>query len=215
MAVREREAGEEREYYSLNARAYPKLAPFYELIVFPFARIRREVAAIAGADAHSRVLDVATGTGAQARAFAERAGEVVGVDLSESMLRVARAKSPPANLSFRQADATDLPFQDGSFDVACISFALHEMPRSIRARVLAEMARVTRRDGAIVLVDYRRRAGTLGEVLHQFVKLYERERYVEFVGSDLPGLMRRTGIAVRDDRATLLGVVRIVRGVRV
>lgn len=216
MVMEERKHGseEELEYYSLNERVYARLAPFYELVTLPIVRVRREVTAIAGVDSRSRVLDVATGTGAQARAFAERASEVVGIDLSESMLRVARAKNRFANLTFRRCDANELPFADGSFDVSCISFALHEMPGSIREGVLAQMACVTKRGGAVLIVDYGRRCDRFGDVLDAVVKLYEGERYAEFIRSDLPGLLRRSAIDVRDDRTTLLGAVRIVTGCR-
>lgn len=117
--------------------------------------------------------------GAQARAFAEKAREVVGIGLSESMLRIARARSRFANLTFGRADATALPFDDGCFDVSCIWFALRETPPGIRERVLAEMARVTRRNGAVFVVDYGRRRGRLGDVLHRSVKLYEGAHYAE------------------------------------
>jgi demethylmenaquinone methyltransferase/2-methoxy-6-polyprenyl-1,4-benzoquinol methylase len=137
----------------MNARS-TRLAPFYDATMFPLRRLRREVVARSGVDHRSRVLDVATGTGAQAKAFAQRAGEVVGVDLSEAMLRVARKKCRAANLKLLRADATALPFGDGEFDVSCISFALHEMPPTIRARTLLEMARVTKPGGCVIVVDY-------------------------------------------------------------
>lgn len=206
---------EEREYYSLNRRVYAIFAPFYDFVTFPIRRLRREVAVIAAVDARSRVLDVATGTGAQARAFAEQAGKVVGIDLSEPMLRITRRKNRFANLTFRQADATQLPFGDASFDVSCVSFALHEMPRSIRERTVAEMARVTKPGGRVLVVDYGPPRDALGNVLYRLVKLYERDYYVDFIRSDLRALLQRMGIEVRDERSVLLGAVRIVTGFRV
>lgn len=205
---------EEREYYSLNKRVYAIFAPFYDFVTFPISRLRREVAAGAGVDARSRVLDVATGTGAQARAFAEKAGEVVGIDLSEPMLRIARRKHQFPNLTFRLADATKLPFGDASFDVSCISFALHEMPRSIRERTVAEMARVTKPGGTVIVVDYGPPRDAFGGVLYRLIKLYERDRYVDFIRSDLRALLQRMGIEARDERSVLLGAVRIVTGSR-
>ncbi len=205
---------EEREYYSLNERVYAIFAPFYDFVVFPIGKLRREVAASAGVDARSRVLDVATGTGAQARAFAERAREVVGIDLSEPMLRIARRKSRFPNLTFGHADATELPFGDASFDVSCISFALHEMPSSIRERTVGEMARVTKPGGTVLVVDYGTPRDALGHLLNRLVKLYERDHYVDFIRSDLRGLLRRMGIEVRGERPVLLGAVTIVTGSR-
>jgi demethylmenaquinone methyltransferase/2-methoxy-6-polyprenyl-1,4-benzoquinol methylase len=214
MEERLNRTDEEREYYALNKRVYAAFAPFYDFVTFPIGKLRRQVAAAAGVDARSRVLDVATGTGAQARAFAEKAGEVIGVDLSAAMLRVARRKNRFPNLIFRQADATELPFGDARFDVACISFALHEMPRSIRERTVAEMARVTKPGGTIVVVDYGQPRDAFGNVLYHLVKLYERDHYVDFIRSDLRALLQQAGIEVGDDRAVLLGTVRIVTGSR-
>jgi ubiquinone/menaquinone biosynthesis C-methylase UbiE len=210
--TRSHQTEEEDEYYSLNKRVYAVFAPFYDWLVFPFGGLRRQVAAIAGIDAQSKVLDVATGTGAQARAFAARAEEVVGIDLSEPMLQVARQKRRVQNLTFRQGDATELPFADASFDVSCISFALHEMPASIRERAIAEMVRVTKPAGTIVVVDYGRPPGAFGNAVFHFVKLYERDHYVDFIGSDLRALLQRRGIELREDRPAVLGAVRIVIG---
>jgi ubiquinone/menaquinone biosynthesis C-methylase UbiE len=214
MEERLNRTDEEREYYALNKRVYAVFAPFYDFVTFPIGKLRRQVAVAACVDARSRVLDVATGTGAQARAFAEKAGEVIGIDLSEVMLRIARRKNRFPNLTFQQADATELPFGDASFDVSCISFALHEMPRSIRERTVAEMARVTKSGGTVLVVDYGPPRNAFGKVLFQLVKLYERDRYVDFIRSDLPALLREAGIEVGDDRAVLLGAVRIVTGSR-
>ncbi len=205
---------EEREYYSMNKRVYAIFAPFYDFVAFPIGKLRRDVAASAGVDARSRVLDVATGTGAQARAFAEKAGEVVGIDLSESMLCIARRKNRSHNLMFQQADATELPFGDASFDVSCISFGLHEMPRSIRERVVAEMARVTKPGGTVLVVDYGPPRDALGNVLSLLVRLYERDHYVDFIRSDLRALLQQMGIAIRHERPMLLGAVRLVTGSR-
>jgi ubiquinone/menaquinone biosynthesis C-methylase UbiE len=207
---------EEREYYSLNRRVYSKFAPFYDVVVFPIKKLRREVVAMPQLQPGAKVLDVATGTGAQARAFASIAGDVIGIDISEPMLRIARRKSRFTNLKFEQADATALPFPDASFDVSSISFALHEMPKSIRERTVAEMARVTKPGGTIVVVDYAPPRGALGNVLYHVVKLYERDHYVDFIQSDLRALLQRAGFQISDEqeRLRVLGAVRIVTGVR-
>jgi SAM-dependent methyltransferase len=104
-------------------------------------------------------------------------------------------------LTFRQADATELPFRDTSFDASCISFALHEV-------------RVTKPGGRVVVVDYGRRPGRLGNVLHQVVKLYERDHYADFVASDLGALLRQAGVDVNGDRLLLHGAVRVLDGYR-
>lgn len=102
----------------------------------------------------ARVLDVATGPGYVAAAFAEAGCEVVGLDLTEAPLALAeqmRQQRGLANLSFQVGDAEQLSFADQSFDVVVSRYALHhcEDPQ----RVLAEMARVCRLQGAVVIED--------------------------------------------------------------
>jgi demethylmenaquinone methyltransferase/2-methoxy-6-polyprenyl-1,4-benzoquinol methylase len=205
------QTGQERDYYALNEKVYRVFAPFYDTVTAPIARLRREVVSASGAGPTSKVLDVATGTGAQARAFAERCREVVGIDISEHMLRVARRQNRSSNLELLRADATELPFGDGSFDVSCISFALHEMPPGVRERVVREMTRVTKPEGTIVLVDYGLPRSAAGRSLvYHIVKLYERERYAEFIRSDLRAFLRELGLDVRAERSMLLHAVRVV-----
>lgn len=205
---------EERAYYSLSERVYSTFASFYDLVTFPFARLRRDVVRFVAPDHGVAVLDVATGTGAQALAFAEKCRRVVGIDLSARMLCVARRNDKRSSLGLVQADAVALPFEDGRFDLSCVSFALHEMPWSIRRRVVREMARVTRPGGTIVVVDYGLPRGRVArQLVYQAVRLYEHASYPEFVRSDVGALLREAGIAVREERSAILGAVRIVVGV--
>lgn len=191
---------EERHYYALNAKAWRFLAPFYDTIVFPLKRLRRRVAKRAGVGPGSRVLDVATGTGAQALAFAETGAEVVGIDLSKSMLRIARRKAPSRRVTFGVADASELPFQDARFDVCCVSFGLHEMPVSVRQQALLEMARVTKKHGTLVIVDYALPENPIAsKLVYHLVKLYERDNYAEFVRSDMHAMLSRAGLAARTE----------------
>ena len=207
---------EEKEYYSLTIRVWRRLAPFYDLVTKPFlSKLRDQVVDFAKASKGSRILDVATGTGEQALAFARRSYEVVGVDLSEDMLRVAKRKNRFGNARFELADATSLPFEDGSFEATCISFALHDMPLSTREKVLKEMVRVTKPKGMVVIVDYGLPKGKVGKFLvYHFVKLYEGEYYSRFIKSDLVALLRKTGIEIMEELPVLLGAVRILKGTK-
>jgi len=206
---------EEREYYSLSRRVYAAFAPFYDAVVFPFRKLRPAVATAVDPGPRARVLDVATGTGAQAFAFAERTREVVGIDLSDAMLRIARRKNRFANVTFQKADAANLPFQDASFDASCVSFALHEMPGSVRERVVREMARVTRPGGSVTVVDYALPRNRVGRSLaYHLIKLYERDHYASFVRCDLAALLASAGIELLERRRALLGLAAIVTGRR-
>ena len=206
---------EEKEYYALTKKAFDFLAPFYDLMTLPLIRVRSQVADFANAHKGSTVLDVATGTGQQAFAFAKRGYDVIGVDLTESMLEIARKDNKRGFVKFETADATHLRFEENSFDVSCISFALHDMPPNVREKVLQEMMRVTRPNGVIVIVDYDLPRNKIGKALiYRLITLYEGEYYKEFIVSGLDSLLRRTGIEITERISVLFGAGRILKGLK-
>lgn len=102
----------------------------------------------------TRALDVAAGTCHLSRAVAPHVRSVAAVDLTPAMLREARAEAAGAqldNLHLVQADAGRLPFADEQFDLVMCRLALHHFADP--AAEVAEMARVTRDSGALVIVD--------------------------------------------------------------
>lgn len=206
---------EEKEYYSLTKKVFDILAPFYDIVVTPFSRLRGRVVDFAGAEKGSRILDVATGTGKQAFAFAKRGYDVVGIDLSDGMVEVANRKNRYKNAKFLVADATNLPFEDNGFDVVSVSFALHTMPPTIRQEVLKEMARVTKPAGSMVVVDFALPLNRIGKYLvYDLVKAPMGKHFVEFTHSDLEGLLKESGIEIREERRAILGAVRILKGTK-
>lgn len=101
-----------------------------------------------------RVLDVATGTGFNAFAFAAGARWVVALDLTAAMLGQARslaAERSVANVRFVQGVADALPFTPSAFDVTTCRIAPHHFPSV--PTFLAEVVRVTRPGGRVVLGD--------------------------------------------------------------
>jgi demethylmenaquinone methyltransferase/2-methoxy-6-polyprenyl-1,4-benzoquinol methylase len=115
---------------------------------------RRRAADLAELEPGGRGLDVATGTGDLALELARRVGpggEVVGVDFSERMLELARAKAPGAGVRFESGNALALDFPDGSFDAATVGFGARNF--SDLPRGLSEMARVVRPGGRVVVLE--------------------------------------------------------------
>jgi ubiquinone/menaquinone biosynthesis C-methylase UbiE len=97
-----------------------------------------------------RALDVGTGAGALAFALAPLVREVVGLDPVPELLDLARERAP-ANVELVEGDGTALPFAEESFDLAATQRALHHVDRA--DRVLAELVRVTRRGGRVLVID--------------------------------------------------------------
>ncbi len=115
---------------------------------------RRRFVEFVGPQASDRVLDVATGPGFLAFLFAERAAQVVGIDLTPAMLTRAEANRQARqmnNLRFEAGDAESLAFPDQSFGIVTCGSAFHHL--SDPARVLAEMVRVVRPGGRVALID--------------------------------------------------------------
>ncbi len=206
---------EEKEYYSLIKKVFDVLAPFYDIGTMPISGVRDKVVNFTGAGNGSKILDVATGTGKQAFAFAKKGYDIIGIDLSEAMLKVANRKNKYDNVKFRVADAINLPFENNSFDVSCVSFALHDMPLTIREKALKEMVRVTKPKGMIIIVDYALPKNKIRSFLiYHFVKLYEGKYYLEFIKSDLEALLRKAGIEIKEELPILFGAGRILKGIK-
>jgi ubiquinone/menaquinone biosynthesis C-methylase UbiE len=138
-----------------NRDAYGTIARIYDRVLEPITSpLRSRALDMAPAEPGMKVLDVGCGTGTQLERYADAGAIVTGVDLSPAMLAVAADRlGGGANLICE--DATNLSLADGSFDLVIASLLLHELAPSIRSGVLDEMARVTARDGAMLVIDYR------------------------------------------------------------
>ena len=152
-----------------------------------------------------RVLDVGCGTGIVARRAALQVGvkgRVVGVDLNEGMLRVAKRAAadvvPP--VEWRQGDATSLPFPDAAFDVVASQQMLQFVPDPVRA--LREMHRVLAPSGRLALgvcrpiehaAGYLPLAGGIGRHAGAEAEAMMRSPFPGWSVQDLRGLVASSG----------------------
>ena len=113
-------------------------------------RWRSAVVAAVEPQPGERILDLAAGTGTSSLPFAAAGAMVVPTDFSLGMLEVGKRRLP--QLSFVAGDGMRLPFRDGAFDAATISFGL----RNIQDRMagLAELRRVVRPGGRLVVCEF-------------------------------------------------------------
>lgn len=154
------------------ARMFTEISPRYDLLnrVLSFGLDgpwRRQAVRMARPAGARRILDLATGTGDLAFAFARAPdfdGEVVGFDFSYEMICNARTKATARRLSrrvqFRVGDALDVPEPDARFDIVSIGFGLRNFADTERG--LLEAHRVLVPGGRLVVVDFfRKREGPL------------------------------------------------------
>lgn len=152
-----------REMFASIARRYDAANEVLSLGVH--RAWRRAAVRLSGAAPGDRVLDCATGTGDLALRFKRvvgTRGEVIGTDFCSEMLAAAPAKARRAGLDvrFEVADVLALPYPDASFDVASIGFGIRNVDDPVRC--LREMARVVRREGRVVVLEFGQARGPFG-----------------------------------------------------
>lgn len=142
-----------------------------------------------------RALDVGTGAGAFAIALAPLVREVVGVDIVPELLEEGR-KRAPANVRLVEGEATALPFGPGEFDLVCSARTFHHIARP--ELVLAEMIRVLRPGGTILVVDQLAPVDSLAAIeLNRFERARDPSTTRVFADVDLRGLFDSNGLVLR------------------
>ena len=143
---------------ALNEAAYGRWAPIYDFLFdLPFHPGRRAVANAANAavGADTTMLVVGVGTGLELPQLSPNA-RVTGIDLSESMLAVARRRVAREGLrhvrSLLTMDAGALSFEDGAFDVTLAPYVISVVPNP--AAALSEMWRVTKPGGRMIVMNH-------------------------------------------------------------
>jgi len=135
------------------------------------------------------VCDVGTGTGVLAIELARLGCRVVAIDHSPRMLEAARTKLAAEGLEdveLRQGDAAALPLEDAALDAAFAHMVLHYLPSP--AEALAEMARVVRPGGAVVVVDF-------GEHDREWMREELGVQWLGFPLEEVRGWLERAGLA--------------------
>ena len=136
-------------------RAYARWAPIYDVVFGAVFDCGRKASIEAAEQVGGRILDVGIGTGISLMDFSRR-NRIVGVDISEPMLRRARRRVIEADLDNVEClavmDAERLGFPDNFFDVVVAQYVITAVPNP--DATLSEFARVTRPGGEIVLVNH-------------------------------------------------------------
>jgi ubiquinone/menaquinone biosynthesis C-methylase UbiE len=145
-----------------------------------------------------RALDVGAGTGALAFALAARVQSIVAVEVDEEAAARARAEAPP-NCEVIVGDGEELPFEPFSFDVTATMRALHHTPQP--EAIVAELVRVTRPGGTILVVDQLAPVDPLEALeLNQFERARDPSTTRILSDGDLRGLFDANGLRLVRER---------------
>lgn len=144
-----------RKMFSEIAPSYDKANSILSLGIHHLWK--QKLVTLSGAQPGDRILDCATGTGDLAILFKKQVGDqgtVIGTDFCEDILALAPQKAAQQNLKiqFEPADVTQLPYDNDSFDVSCISFGIRNVNDLNKA--LSELARVTRPGGRVMILEF-------------------------------------------------------------
>jgi phosphatidylethanolamine/phosphatidyl-N-methylethanolamine N-methyltransferase len=136
-------------------KAYARWAPVYDLVFGPLLDMGRRTATNAATRVGGKILNVGVGTGLELPYF-DKSHEVIGVDISEPMLRKAQERVDREKLTNIKGlcvmDGANLSFADNSFDCVVAQFVITTVPQP--EKTLDEFARVLKPGGEIILVNH-------------------------------------------------------------
>lgn len=168
--------------------------------------------------AGDRILDLCCGTGELTTVIAGKGlvENLVGVDISEPAIEIARTKTPRMPITFMTASANDLPFNSSQFDNCFISFGLHHMLKRERQKTLAEIHRTLAPKGTLYIIDYNlpekglRRLAAL-----TYIKLDEsNEAYEMLKNGSLIREIKQAGFKIEKRDLTCQGIIQLLKAVK-
>jgi demethylmenaquinone methyltransferase/2-methoxy-6-polyprenyl-1,4-benzoquinol methylase/phosphoethanolamine N-methyltransferase len=176
-------------------------------------RLRAMTIALARIQPGDHVLEVGCGTGDVAIAACAPAGprgSVSAIDAGPEMIAVARAKAARAGVKvdFRLEPIEALTFPDATFDVVLSSLMMHHLPDDLKRQGLAEIARILKPGGRVLIVDVKRPTTRLGRAINTLM-LHGR---LKTAIQDLPAMLQDAGYIEIESGATEFGMLGFVRG---
>ena len=196
-------------------------APYYDLMVNITSlghagMLRRMTVDNALIHPGDSVLDVGCGTGEVALLARTRtkAGKVYGIDPAPEMIAVARDKAAKKKLDidFRVGVIEALPFPDASMDVVTSSLMMHHLPEELQVSGMAEVYRVLKPGGRLLIADFMRPTASL--MNHIFTTVTRHQHVQSGLAEEVKKLLKETGfsqVTQLEENVLVIGFVRAVK----
>jgi demethylmenaquinone methyltransferase/2-methoxy-6-polyprenyl-1,4-benzoquinol methylase/phosphoethanolamine N-methyltransferase len=196
-------------------------APYYDLMVNVTSlghagMLRRITVDNAQIQPGDSVLDVGCGTGEVALLAKTRtkAGRVYGIDPAPEMIAVAKSKAArkKLNVDFRVGVIEALPFPDASLDVVTSSLMMHHLPDDLQVGGMAEVYRVLKPGGRLLIADFMQPTGSI--LKHLFMVVTHHQKVQSGLAQEVKELLQETGfsqIIQLDNNVLVIGFVRAVK----
>lgn len=193
----------------MTRAVYDDIAPHYEAAMRPLERwflTRWRAETLGHLPPNSRILEIGAGTGLNFRFYPQGAHGVAS-ELSCEMLKIAGRKQKPDGLKLVQNDAEMLPFKDTSFEAAFATLVFCSVPSPQAA--FAELRRVIKPGGMIVLLEHVRPPGLLG-ALFDVLNFFTTRLFADHFNRRTADEVRAAGLNVQRVEPRFLGIFNLI-----
>ena len=199
----------ENEKRKMSPARYDEVAPYYERVMSPFQRwglvkLRHETLSQLPA---GRVLEIGAGTGLN---FVHYPPDAHGVatEFSREMLKIASSKSKPPRVQLLQNRAEGLPFKTHSFDAAFATLVFCSV--AAPAQAFAELRRVVRPGGTVLLLEHVRPGGILGP-LFDVMNFFSVRLFDDHGNRRTAKIVSEAGFEILDVKSRLFGIINLIK----
>jgi ubiquinone/menaquinone biosynthesis C-methylase UbiE len=149
----------------------------------------------------SKLLEIAVGTAKNSILIAKQNPkiDIIGIDLSEEMLEIARSKIRKEhieNIELIKMNGTDMAFRNETFDFIIVSLLLHEIPENVSNIILHECIKVLKNNGKLYVIEWGEPKKIFQKIIFSTIKPFEPKEFKVFMKKDLNKYFKENGFEI-------------------